>query len=385
MQNQEITFSPPMSVDTSAFALLADLQYHEPFASEALNRKFYGIIPPGIYRGFQYVLPGGMVLRIGHPGEAGSAIIHVGDRCITVQQYKAVDLTVAAGFVGRVVLEGFYQLGVKTKQVDSTSTIDAVSIKLVTEAQYKSDHVTLYNLNVPANATAMHASYISDAKRDDVGIAVGSSIYRDLAAHITSQTAHTKAQVGLGSVNNWPATPAVNDPSDAKYATAGAVKKTYDLAASKLSSSANAVSASKWAVARKITLTGGASGAVSIDGSSNVSLVVTVSPTGHKHTPSHIGAAPAVHSHTAAQGNSDIVSSGWGQVGTPALMIVIDSSAPPTAIGAIYAGSQLLVSNLEGDTFNAVTPPGSWKALCLIVGGTGIATKRAAGLFLRVA
>ncbi|WP_270820506.1 tail fiber protein [Aeromonas sp. Y311-2] len=263
MSDQEITFSPPMSVDTSAFALLADLQYHEPFASEALNRKFYGIIPPGIYRGFQYVLPGGMTLRIGRPSEAGSAIIHVGDRCITVQQYKPVDLVVAAGFVGRVVLEGFYQLGVKTKQVDSASTIDAVSIKLVTEAQYKPDHVTLYNLNVPANATAMQASYIIDAKRDDVDIAVDSSVYRDLAEHIASPTAHTKAQVGLSNVNNWGATSAVNDASDVKYATASAVKKAYDLAASKLDSSANAVSATKLATPRQINGT-------NFDGTANI-------------------------------------------------------------------------------------------------------------------
>ncbi|MGL5538785.1 MAG: tail fiber protein [Aeromonas veronii] len=172
-----------------------------------------------------------MTLRIGRPSEAGTAIINVGDRCITVQQYKPVDLVVAAGFVGRVVLEGFYRFGVKTKQVDSESTIDAVSIKLVTEAQYKPEHVTLYNLNVPANATSLQASYISDAKRDDVDIAVDSSIYRDLAAHIASPTAHTKSQVGLGNVNNWGATASVSDNSDAKYATAGAVKKAYDLAA----------------------------------------------------------------------------------------------------------------------------------------------------------
>ncbi|WP_270818356.1 pyocin knob domain-containing protein [Aeromonas sp. Y318-3] len=241
MSDQEITLSPPMSVDTSTFALLADLQYLEPFASEALNRKFYGVIPPGIYRGFQYVLPGSMKLRIGRPSEAGTAIIHVGDRCITVQQYKPVDLVVAAGFVGRVVLEGFYQFGVKTKQVDSESTVDAVSIKLVTEAQYKPEHVTLYNLNVPANATAMQDSYISDAKRDDVDIAVDSSIYRDLAAHIASPTAHTKAQVGLSNVNNWPATAAVNDSSDVKYATAGAVKRSYDLAAAALPKSGGVV------------------------------------------------------------------------------------------------------------------------------------------------
>lgn len=42
------------------------------------------------------------------------------------------------------------------------------------------------------------------------------------------------ADVGLGSVNNWVATSAVNDASNTKYATAGAVKTAYDLAANAL-------------------------------------------------------------------------------------------------------------------------------------------------------
>lgn len=42
------------------------------------------------------------------------------------------------------------------------------------------------------------------------------------------------ADVGLGSVNNWGATSAVNDASNTKYATAGAVKTAYDLAANAL-------------------------------------------------------------------------------------------------------------------------------------------------------
>lgn len=40
----------------------------------------------------------------------------------------------------------------------------------------------------------------------------------------------TKADVGLGSVNNWGATSAVNDASTTKYATASAVKQAYDKA-----------------------------------------------------------------------------------------------------------------------------------------------------------
>ena len=52
----------------------------------------------------------------------------------------------------------------------------------------------------------------------------------------------------------------------------------------KLNATANAVSASKWDTARIITLGGDASGNVSIDGSQNVTLSVTVSDDSHNHT-----------------------------------------------------------------------------------------------------
>ena len=48
---------------------------------------------------------------------------------------------------------------------------------------------------------------------------------------LSANIAITAADVGLGSVNNWGATSAINDASNTKYATAGAVKTAYDLAA----------------------------------------------------------------------------------------------------------------------------------------------------------
>lgn len=74
-----------------------------------------------------------------------------------------------------------------------------------------------------------------------------------------------KGSVGLNLVNNWPATAATNDSSDVKYATAGAVKKAYDLANTKLNATANAVSATKLQTARNIA-------GVPFDGTSNIAL-----------------------------------------------------------------------------------------------------------------
>lgn len=53
----------------------------------------------------------------------------------------------------------------------------------------------------------------------------------------------TATDVGLGSVNNWGATSAVNDASNVKYATAGAVKTAYDLAAAAMPKSGGVFSA----------------------------------------------------------------------------------------------------------------------------------------------
>ncbi|MCR9840093.1 phage tail fiber domain-containing protein [Vibrio parahaemolyticus] len=121
----------------------------------------------------------------------------------------------------------------------------------------------------------------------------------DNTESVTSVNGHkgavtlTKNDVGLSNVPNYAFTAAVNDASTVKFAAAGAVKQAYDLAASKitkaqgdsyyLGKTANAVSASKWATARTLTLTGDVTGSVAMDGSANVSLAATVANNSHAH------------------------------------------------------------------------------------------------------
>jgi hypothetical protein len=69
---------------------------------------------------------------------------------------------------------------------------------------------------------------------------------------------------------------------------------TVDLDGRYLLASANAVSASKWATARSITLAGDASGSVSLDGSANVTLTVTVANNSHTHTTANITGLDAI-------------------------------------------------------------------------------------------
>ncbi|WP_205125189.1 hypothetical protein [Aeromonas veronii] len=108
--------------------------------------------------------------------------------------------------------------------------------------------------------------------------------------------------------------------------------------------------------------------------------------THNKPTAAECGAAPAVHSHTAAQANADIVSGGVGQVGTHGLFTLVDTGAPPVGPGGVYAGTQLKWSNVSANNASlGISPPGSWKALSTINAGAAVGTKDATGLFIRIA
>lgn len=168
---QEVVLVPPTPADISQLALLADLQYLEPIGSEALNRKFLGIVSRGIYRGMLYSLPGGMTLRIGGGNAPGTAIVESNGTMITVQQVKAVDLVVPAAFDGYLVLEAIYGVGIITKQVSTTATVDAAAFKLVARAQLQPQHIILYAVTTPPGTVTLLPAHINADERMDVGLA----------------------------------------------------------------------------------------------------------------------------------------------------------------------------------------------------------------------
>lgn len=111
-------------------------------------------------------------------------------------------------------------------------------------------------------------------------LAWGSGLY-------TNNGAAAFSYIGFGTAP-WDAGIRIYSVSDIR---AGATNRIYhegykpdaaDVGA--LASGANAVSASKWAAARTITLAGDATGAVSLDGSGNVTLTVAVVDNSHTHT-----------------------------------------------------------------------------------------------------
>ncbi len=72
-----VTYPSPESL-----ALVADVQYHEPYLSAALNRKFRGIVDPGFYAGFLPKPGGGMnllITSVDGDKTAGAASVDIGE------------------------------------------------------------------------------------------------------------------------------------------------------------------------------------------------------------------------------------------------------------------------------------------------------------------
>ena len=115
------------------------------------------------------------------------------------------------------------------------------------------------------------------------GIAAGANNYVHPGSG-TNPHGTTKADVGLGNVNNWGATTAVNSTSTTTYATASAVKQAYDLAASKANASHG----------NHVPTTQTANNAVFLRNDNTWQTV----------TPANIGAAASSHTHNYAGSSS---------------------------------------------------------------------------------
>ncbi|WP_421209977.1 hypothetical protein [Aeromonas enteropelogenes] len=89
--------------------------------------------------------------------------------------------------------------------------------------------------------------------------------------------------------------------------------------------------------------------------------------TGHKPIPSEIGAAPTTHTHSAAQGNADIIAGSWNAVGATVMARRTGSAA--CAPGERVAGSALLISSASASAGGAL--PGTWQCQGIAVANSG--------------
>ncbi|MDX7923415.1 phage tail protein [Aeromonas media] len=75
------------------------------------------------------------------------------------------------------------------------------------------------------------------------------------------------------------------------------------------------------------------------------------------------------HNHTAAQGNSDIVAGGWGQVGT--YILASNVSGTTMGLGSMVSGSSLVPASAGERHQDGVSLPGTWKCLGYSLGSGG--------------
>ncbi|EEY8036022.1 phage tail protein, partial [Escherichia coli] len=232
---------------------VADVQYHEPYLSAALNRKFRGIVDPGFYAGFLPKPGGGMnllITSVDGDKTAGAASVDIGEFYqVTIQQRKDISLALSAGKKYAIVLKGRYLLGEDTYQVNTASHIHAaefVSRTYTDSYQLGDGELLVCTVNIPAGVSAITQEMIDTSERINrtIGIDISDSVTStrsDVAASslavkkaydlakskYTAQDAST-TQKGLVQLSS-----ATNSDSETMAATPKAVKSIKDLADTK--------------------------------------------------------------------------------------------------------------------------------------------------------
>ncbi|EMV5305452.1 tail fiber protein [Escherichia coli] len=247
-----VTYPSPESL-----ALVADVQYHEPYLSAALNRKFRGIVDPGFYAGFLPKPGGGMnllITSVDGDKTAGAASVDIGEFYqVTIQHRKDISLALNAGKKYAIVLKGRYLLGEDTYQVNTASHIHAAEFvaRTYTDSYQLGDgELLVCAVNIPAGVSTITQEMIDTSERINrtIGIDISDSVTStrsDVAASslavkkaydlakskYTAQDA-TTTQKGIVQLSSD-----TNSTSETLAATPKAVKAAYDLAAGKAPSS----------------------------------------------------------------------------------------------------------------------------------------------------
>ena len=250
IHEKQLMVPPDTYPSPESLALVADVQYHEPYLSAALNRKFRGIVDPGFYAGFLPKPGGGMnllITSVDGDKTAGAASVDIGEFYqVTIQHRKDISLALNAGKKYAIVLKGRYLLGEDTYQVNTASHIHAAEFvaRTYTDSYQLGDgELLVCTVNIPAGVSTITQEMIDTSERINrtIGIDISDSVTStrsDVAASslavkkaydlakskYTAQDAST-TQKGLVQLSS-----ATNSTSEVLAATPKAVKAAYDLA-----------------------------------------------------------------------------------------------------------------------------------------------------------
>lgn len=141
-------------------ALKQQIGWREPYVSAGLNRKLAGVLPAGVYRGFEVVAKSGMTLEVKPNSEDYPLSVAVVDRNgynFTVTSDESENFAVTEGTSGTryLVLDALYQEQGGGYQ----------QLSLVTEAGVEDYHVVLARLVIPEGTSIILDSMIDYAGR----------------------------------------------------------------------------------------------------------------------------------------------------------------------------------------------------------------------------
>ncbi len=157
-------------------ALVPDIREGEHYISAALNRKFFGPMPPGVYLGYVLSPGNGMELSVA-PGPEGVSVALVDfdgySLTVSTKATEILDLGVSdQDRTLRIVIEALYVQG---------NTETTAELKAILAENVQDHHVVLGTVVIPANATQLTAEMIAGTGRE---------IAPTTATHLAADPAH---------------------------------------------------------------------------------------------------------------------------------------------------------------------------------------------------
>lgn len=190
MSSQIIT-QGSSAVDLDKLDLIADVQFNEPMTSAALNRKFFGIMPEGIYRGFNVVPAGGLTVSIGDD-PVNVAVVNVDGFMLNVRGRRPVKLEVPVGREVYAIIEANYAVGRQTTQTNMNASIKAADLRIINPNELRKNHVIVFTANLPVGTTEITKENIQTHKRQQSTILdeTADKLIKAMDAHCADADAH---------------------------------------------------------------------------------------------------------------------------------------------------------------------------------------------------
>lgn len=157
------------AADLDKLDLIADIQFNEPLGSAAINRKFFGVMPEGIYRGFKAAPAGGLTVVVGQDS-VNVAVVNVDGFMINVHSLRPIVLDIPVGREVYAIIEANYAIGRRTTQTDINASIKAADLRIINPNELRKNHVIVFTANLPEGTTEIKPEHILTEKRQNASI-----------------------------------------------------------------------------------------------------------------------------------------------------------------------------------------------------------------------